>query len=92
MAPPLSQRNHYGIDDQNVIYCDDQSAIALTHDPEHHARTKHIDILTGMQLINLRKFMGNSRRSRELEGFRVSGLKYGAQLRRKLWVGTDPDP
>ena len=34
----------YGIDDQNVIYCDNQSAIALAHNPEHHARTKHIDI------------------------------------------------
>ena len=34
----------YGIDDQNVIYCDNQSAIALAHNPEHHARTKHVDI------------------------------------------------
>src|SRR5271163_2545553 len=32
------------ISDQNVIYCDNQSAIALAHNPEHHARTKHIDI------------------------------------------------
>ena len=34
----------YHISDQNVIYCDNQSAIALVHNPEHHARTKHIDI------------------------------------------------
>jgi hypothetical protein len=34
----------YNIDDQNVIYCDNQSAIALAHNPEHHARTKHVDI------------------------------------------------
>jgi hypothetical protein len=34
----------YNISDQNVIYCDNQSAIALAHNPEHHARTKHIDI------------------------------------------------
>src|SRR5436189_5959892 len=34
----------YDISDQNIIYCDNQSAIALTHNPEHHARTKHIDI------------------------------------------------
>ena len=32
----------YNIDDQNLIYCDNQSAIA--HNPQHHARTKHIDI------------------------------------------------
>jgi hypothetical protein len=30
--------------DQNTIYCDNQSAIALANNPEHHARTKHIDI------------------------------------------------
>jgi hypothetical protein len=34
----------YDINKQNVIYCDNQSAIALAHNPEHHARTKHIDI------------------------------------------------
>jgi hypothetical protein len=34
----------YNINDQNVIYCDNQSALALAHNPEHHARTKHIDI------------------------------------------------
>jgi hypothetical protein len=34
----------YDISDQNVIYCDNQSAIALAHNPEHHARTKHVDI------------------------------------------------
>ena len=34
----------YDISDQNVIYCDNQGAIALAHNPEHHARTKHIDI------------------------------------------------
>src|SRR5271155_5336503 len=34
----------YNIDDQNLIYCDNQSAIALSHNPQHHARTKHVDI------------------------------------------------
>jgi len=34
----------YDINDQNVIYCDNQGAIALAHNLEHHARTKHIDI------------------------------------------------
>src|SRR5271155_3881687 len=34
----------YKIDDQNLIYCDNQSAIALAHNPQHHARTKHIDL------------------------------------------------
>ena len=34
----------YNVDDQNVIYCDNQGAIALANNPEHHARTKHIDI------------------------------------------------
>jgi len=33
----------YNVDDQNIIYVDSQSAIALAHNPEHHARTKHID-------------------------------------------------
>jgi|SRR5579862_3737471 len=34
----------YTIDDQNIIYTDSQSIIALPQNPEHHARTKHIDI------------------------------------------------
>src|SRR5205814_8310932 len=34
----------YNIDNQNIIYTDSQSAIALAHNPEHHARTKYIDI------------------------------------------------
>ena len=34
----------YNVDDQNIIYVDSQSAIALTHNPEHHAHIKHIDI------------------------------------------------
>jgi hypothetical protein len=34
----------YDISDQNIIYCDNQSAIALSNNPAHHARTKHIDI------------------------------------------------
>ena len=34
----------YDISNQNIIHCDNQSAIALAHNPEHHARTKHIDI------------------------------------------------
>ena len=31
-------------EDQDLIKEDNQSAIALAHNPEHHARTKHIDI------------------------------------------------
>ena len=34
----------YNIDDQNIIYTDSQSTIALAQNPEHYARTKHIDI------------------------------------------------
>src|SRR5437667_187438 len=34
----------YDVNDQNIIYIDSQSAIALAHNPEHHTRTKHIDI------------------------------------------------
>jgi len=34
----------YDVSNQNTIYCDNQSAITLAHNPEHHARTKHIDI------------------------------------------------
>src|SRR5579859_7496838 len=30
----------YDISNQNIIYCDNQSAITLAHNPEHHARTK----------------------------------------------------
>lgn len=32
------------IGEQNAIYCDNQGAIALANNPEHHARTKYIDI------------------------------------------------
>jgi hypothetical protein len=31
----------YNIEDQNIIYTDSQSTIALAQNPEHHARTKH---------------------------------------------------
>src|SRR5216117_1819144 len=34
----------YDIGNQNIIYTDNQGAIALAHNPEHHARTKHVDI------------------------------------------------
>ena len=34
----------YDISNQNIVYIDNQGAIALAHNPEHHARTKHIDI------------------------------------------------
>src|SRR5438552_1327671 len=34
----------YNISNQNIIYIDNQGAIALAHNPEHHARTKHVDI------------------------------------------------
>lgn len=27
-----------------IVYCDNQSSIALTKNPVHHARTRHIDI------------------------------------------------
>ena len=33
--------NNYNAD---IIYCDNKSAINLSKSPEHHARTKHIDI------------------------------------------------
>jgi len=39
----LLKELRYDINDQNAIYTDSQSAIALAHNPEHHARTKHID-------------------------------------------------
>ena len=26
------------------LYCDNKSAIAITHNPEHHSRSKHIDV------------------------------------------------
>ena len=29
---------------ENIIFTDSQSAIALSKNPEHHSRTKHIDI------------------------------------------------
>src|SRR5947207_9627340 len=34
----------FDISNQNIIYIDNQGAIALAHNPEHHAHTKHIDI------------------------------------------------
>jgi hypothetical protein len=34
----------YSAINSNVIYCDNQGAIALANNPEYHARTKHIDI------------------------------------------------
>jgi len=34
----------YDVSNQNTIYTDSQSAIVLAQNPEHHARTKHIDI------------------------------------------------
>jgi hypothetical protein len=34
----------YDISNQNVIYTDNQGAIALANNPEYHARTKHNDI------------------------------------------------
>ena len=39
----LKELDH-DISNQNTIYIDSQSAIALANNPEHHARTKHIDI------------------------------------------------
>ena len=34
----------HDISNQNIIYTDNRSAIALAHNPKHYARTKHIDI------------------------------------------------
>src|SRR5947207_8665255 len=34
----------YEISNQNIIYTDNQDAIASAHNPEHHAHTKHVDI------------------------------------------------
>jgi hypothetical protein len=34
----------YNIDDEIIIYTNSQSAIALAQNPQHHARTKQIDI------------------------------------------------
>ena len=34
----------YNINDQNIIYIDSQSTIALAQNSEYHAKTKHIDI------------------------------------------------
>ena len=31
-------------DGENMLFSDSQSAIELAKNPEHHARTKHIDI------------------------------------------------
>src|SRR5579862_9168308 len=47
----------YNIDDQNIIYTDSQSAIALAQNPEHYARTKHINI----QYHFIRNCMKNER-------------------------------
>jgi hypothetical protein len=32
------------VENPNIIYANDQGAIALAHNPEHHAPTKHVDI------------------------------------------------
>ena len=34
----------HDISNQNIIYTDNQDAIALAHNPEHHAHIKHVDI------------------------------------------------
>jgi hypothetical protein len=34
----------YDASEQNTIYCDNQSAITLENNPEHHAQTKHVSI------------------------------------------------
>jgi hypothetical protein len=34
----------YSIADIPTIFCDNQAAISISHHPEHHSRTKHIDI------------------------------------------------
>ena len=34
----------YDINNQNIIYTDNQDAIALAYNPKHHTRTKHVDI------------------------------------------------
>jgi hypothetical protein len=34
----------YSIADVPTILCDNQAAISISHHPEHHSRTKHIDI------------------------------------------------
>lgn len=34
----------YSIADTPTIFCDNQAAISISHHPEHHSRTKHIDI------------------------------------------------
>jgi len=39
----LNELGH-DISNQNIIYCDNQSAIALAHNPEHYARMKYVDI------------------------------------------------
>ena len=35
---------NYDISNQNIIYIDNQDAIALAYNPKHHAHTKHVDI------------------------------------------------
>ena len=44
LAPPFLREIDYDISNQNIIYTDNQGAIALAHNPQHHARTKHVDI------------------------------------------------
>jgi len=34
----------YDINNQNIIYIDNQGTIAFTHNPKYHAHTKHVDI------------------------------------------------
>ena len=34
----------YSFPDMPTIYCDNQATISISHHPEHHERTKHIDI------------------------------------------------
>jgi Reverse transcriptase (RNA-dependent DNA polymerase)/Integrase core domain/GAG-pre-integrase domain len=41
----LKELGRYGhVDGQDMLYSDNQAAIALAHNPEYHARTKHIDV------------------------------------------------
>ena len=41
MFNEIKSLNKYNTD---LLYCDNKSAIDLSKNPEHHARTKHIDI------------------------------------------------
>ena len=34
----------YSMPDTPTIFCDNQAAISISHHPEHHSKTKHIDI------------------------------------------------